>query len=163
MPMPMPSAVPAGSSGVAMAGSSIPAIPLPLPQGLGDDGEDDGEEGALGADGKPPDSAARLARLARKAESARLARLRHKQYVLDKQNEVSALSREEEELVAEELAASTAALVSVRQELRRKLTEEQLQAWAVACLRIIVFCPSPLLTGHAHWPGHMPQAMRIDG
>ena len=52
------------------------------------------------ADDEDPDKAARLARLARKAESARLARLRHKQFVADKQSEVTALQEEEEALSA---------------------------------------------------------------
>ena len=75
-----------------------------------------------------PEKAARLARLARKAESARLARLRHKQFVQDKQNEVSALHREEDMLLQEEASASAAALAAARRELRKALSSEQLQA-----------------------------------
>ena len=84
-------------------------------------------DGSQGAGGDNAENAARLARLARKAESARLARLRHKQFVQDKQNEVIALQQEEETLLAEEEAASRGALESVRSELRRALTAEQMQ------------------------------------
>ena len=73
------------------------------------------------------DNAARLARLARKAESARLARLRHKQFVQDKQAEVQALQNEEATLLADEEPASAAALETVRQELRKALTQDQMQ------------------------------------
>ena len=94
----------------------------------GDEAEDGSELSLRMADGtaKPAD-AARLARLARKAESARLARLRHKQFVQEKQSEVTALQREEDQLLAEEAPASIAALAAVRTELRRALTESQLQ------------------------------------
>ena len=94
----------------------------------GDEAEDGSELSLRMADGtaKPAD-AARLARLARKAESARLARLRHKQFVQEKQSEVAALQREEDQLLAEEVPASITALATVRAELRRALTESQLQ------------------------------------
>ena len=87
---------------------------------------DDAARAAAEAAGTDPDKAARLARLARKAESARLARLRHKQFVQDKQNEVSALQREEEALAMEESTAGRAALDTARQELKKALTSEQL-------------------------------------
>ena len=120
----------AAAPGTAIApagGSVVPMVMAPMPAEDKDEGEA-GEEGEEGKDGKPQDNAARLARLARKAESARLARLRHKQYVADKQGEVTLLQKEEDSLLKEESTAATAALVSVRQELRKTLTEEQLQA-----------------------------------
>jgi hypothetical protein len=90
--------------------------------------EEDGEDLTLldSKEGGTTD-AARLARLARKAESARLARLRHKQFVQDKQAEVTALQREEETLLADEGPAGVVALDSVRQELRSALSSEQLE------------------------------------
>ena len=65
-------------------------LALDADEDVGEEGEEGGEEGA---DGAP--SAARLARLARKAQAARVARLRHKQFVADRQEENSALEKDE--------------------------------------------------------------------
>ena len=89
--------------------------------------EESRQDGDVSGGGDSAENAARLARLARKAESARLARLRHKQFVQDKQSEVSGLQAEEEKLLAEEGAASASALDTVRQELRQALSPEQLE------------------------------------
>mmetsp|Transcript_37100 Transcript_37100/g.98255 ORF Transcript_37100/g.98255 Transcript_37100/m.98255 type:complete len:693 (+) Transcript_37100:74-2152(+) len=114
-PMPAPS--------TAVGSSAVPAA-----EDEGDGEDDDEGDIRTNADGsKAPDSAARLARLARKAESARLARLRHKQFVQEKQAEVSSLQREEEQLVAAEGPASLAALATVREELKKTLSVQQMK------------------------------------
>ena len=78
-------------------------------------------------DPNDPDKAARLARLARKAESARLARLRHKQFVQEKQAEVTALADEEESLLTDEQTASASALSRAKEELQKAISPEQMQ------------------------------------
>ena len=76
--------------GSAAAAAEDRKLALDADEDVGEEGEEGGEEGA---DGAP--SAARLARLARKAQAARVARLRHKQFVADRQEENSALEKDE--------------------------------------------------------------------
>ena len=71
------------------------------------------------ADAAGAPSAARLARLARKAQAARVARLRHKQFVSDRQNEVAALEKEEQDLLKAEEQLSPSLLRNLKDELRK--------------------------------------------
>lgn len=88
--------------------------------------ENDGAHpAATDAAGAP--SAARLARLARKAQAARVARLRHKQFVSDRQNEVAALEKEEQELLKAEEQLSPSLLRNLKDELRKTLKPEEVQ------------------------------------